>query len=91
MAQSLLYVPRGAPHGWRAREDFMNSDVFKGQWKQLKGDIKMRWNKLTDDDVEAIDGAMEKLEGRLQERYGWEKERISNEIASWGRERGVFA
>ena len=28
----------------------MNSDVFKGQWKQLKGDIKMRWNKLTDDD-----------------------------------------
>jgi uncharacterized protein YjbJ (UPF0337 family) len=69
----------------------MNSDVFKGQWKQLKGDIKMRWNKLTDDDVEAIDGAVEKLEGRLQERYGWEKERIASEINSWGRERGVFA
>ena len=55
----------------------MNSDVFKGQWKQLKGDIKMRWNQLTDDDIETIDGAMEKLEGRLQERYGWEKERVA--------------
>ena len=69
----------------------MNADVFKGQWKQLKGDIKMRWNKLTDDDIEAIDGAMEKLEGRLQERYGWEKERVASEISTWSRERGVFA
>ena len=69
----------------------MNSDVFKGQWKQLKGDIKMRWNQLTDDDLETIDGAMEKLEGRLQERYGWEKARVSREIESWGRERGVFS
>lgn len=69
----------------------MNSDVFKGQWKQLKGDIKMRWNKLTDDDVESIDGAIEKLKGRLQERYGWERERVSTEINDWGRERGVFA
>ena len=57
----------------------MNDDVFKGQWKQLKGDIKMRWNKLTDDDLDMVDGAMEKLEGKLQERYGWEKERTRRE------------
>ena len=69
----------------------MNADVFKGQWKQFKGDVKMRWNKLTDDDLEAIDGAMEKLEGRLQERYGWEKERVKSEIATWSREHGVLA
>jgi uncharacterized protein YjbJ (UPF0337 family) len=69
----------------------MNADVLKGQWKQLRGDIKMRWNKLTDDDLEAIDGVREKLEGRLQERYGWEKDRIAREIESWGRERGVWA
>lgn len=68
----------------------MNSDVFKGQWKQLKGDIKMRWNRLTDDDLEVIDGAMDKLEGALQERYGWEKEQVTREIDSWGRERGVW-
>ena len=69
----------------------MNADVFKGQWKQLKGDIKMRWNKLTDDDVEMVGGALEKLEGRLQERYGWKKEEARREIESWGRERGVTA
>ena len=68
----------------------MNSDVLKGQWKQLKGDIKMRWNRLTDDDLDTVDGALEKLEGKLQERYGWEKEQTRREIESWGRERGVW-
>lgn len=68
----------------------MNSDVFKGQWKQLKGDIKMRWNKLTDDDLDQIDGAFDKLEGRLQERYGWEREQTKREVETWGRERGVW-
>ncbi len=61
----------------------MNDDIFKGQWKQLKGEVRKRWNLLTDDDVEAVGGEMEKLEGRLQERYGWEKERIKSEISDW--------
>jgi uncharacterized protein YjbJ (UPF0337 family) len=61
----------------------MNDDVFKGQWKQVKGEVRKRWNLLTDDDVEAVGGEMEKLEGRLQERYGWEKERIKKEIDDW--------
>jgi uncharacterized protein YjbJ (UPF0337 family) len=64
----------------------MNDDVFKGQWKQLKGDIKMRWNKLTDDDLEAVDGAREKLEGRLQERYGWAREDAKREVDTWSRD-----
>jgi uncharacterized protein YjbJ (UPF0337 family) len=67
----------------------MNADVLKGQWKQLKGDIKMRWNKLTDDDIDVIDGAREKLEGRLQERYGWAKDKAAAEIDAWGRDRGA--
>jgi uncharacterized protein YjbJ (UPF0337 family) len=61
----------------------MNDDIFKGQWKQLKGEVRKRWNLLTDDDVEAVGGEVEKLEGRLQERYGWEKERIKREIDDW--------
>jgi uncharacterized protein YjbJ (UPF0337 family) len=70
-------------------ESEMNADVFKGQWKQLKGDIKMRWGRLTDDDLDTVDGAMDTLEGRLQERYGWSKEEAVREIESWSRERGV--
>jgi uncharacterized protein YjbJ (UPF0337 family) len=34
----------------------MNSDRMKGKWKQLKGAAKVRWGKLTDDDLEVIDG-----------------------------------
>lgn len=68
----------------------MNAEVFKGQWKQLKGDIKMRWNQLTDDDLEQVGGVLDKLEGRLQERYGWEKEKAKSEIEAWGREKGVW-
>jgi uncharacterized protein YjbJ (UPF0337 family) len=65
----------------------INDDILRGQWKQLKGEVKKRWNKLTDDDLEAVGGELQKLEGRLQERYGWEKERIKSEIDAWGRER----
>jgi uncharacterized protein YjbJ (UPF0337 family) len=65
----------------------MNEDVFKGQWKQLRGEVRQRWNKLTDDDLDVVDGKLESLEGRLQERYGWEKERIRTEINNWRKER----
>ena len=65
----------------------MNEDIFKGQWKQLRGEVRQRWNKLTDDDLDVVDGKLESLEGRLQERYGWEKERARNEIAGWRKER----
>ena len=65
----------------------MNDDVFKGQWKQLRGEIRKRWNQLTDDDLDVVDGTLEKLEGRLQERYGWEKERSRREIDDWWRTR----
>lgn len=65
----------------------MNDDIFKGQWKQLRGEVRKHWNKLTDDDLDVVDGTMEQLEGRLQERYGWEKERAKTEIANWRRDR----
>ena len=48
----------------------MNQDILAGQWKQLRGEIKSRWGKLTDDDLDRIEGDAEKLAGLLQERYG---------------------
>jgi uncharacterized protein YjbJ (UPF0337 family) len=51
----------------------MNEDVFEGRWKQLKGDMKRTWGKLTDDDLDRAEGNRDKLVGSLQERYGWEK------------------
>jgi uncharacterized protein YjbJ (UPF0337 family) len=51
----------------------MTQDVFKGAWKQLKGNVKKQWGKLTDDDLMAIDGNKDILIGKLQERYGYSK------------------
>ena len=48
----------------------MNQDILAGQWKQLRGEIKSRWGKLTDDDLDRIEGDALKLAGLLQERYG---------------------
>ena len=67
----------------------MNDDIFKGQWKQLKGEVRQRWNKLTNDDIDVVDGKLEELQGRLQERYGWEKERTKQELDNWWRDRGA--
>ncbi|HYR89657.1 MAG TPA: CsbD family protein [Terriglobia bacterium] len=58
----------------------MNSDILKGRWVQLKGDIRARWGKLTDDDLAQIQGEAEKMIGKLQERYGYKREQAEKEL-----------
>jgi uncharacterized protein YjbJ (UPF0337 family) len=48
----------------------MNEDQIKGSWKQFKGKLKEKWGKLTDDDLDVIEGRTEQVIGKLQERYG---------------------
>lgn len=48
----------------------MNKDIIEGKWKQIKGDVQQKWAKLTDDDLEQIDGSREKFLGKIQETYG---------------------
>ena len=61
----------------------MNTDVLKGKWTQLKGEVRSQWGKLTDDDLDVISGDFEKLAGRIQERYGYEREKARQEINDW--------
>ena len=61
----------------------MNTDVLKGKWTQLKGNVRKQWGKLTDDDVEQIKGDAEILRGRIQERYGRTKEDAQREVDNW--------
>jgi uncharacterized protein YjbJ (UPF0337 family) len=61
----------------------MNWDQLEGKWKQLKGNVKERWGRLTDDDLDVIDGRRERLVGVLQERYGIAKEIAEGEIAGF--------
>lgn len=61
----------------------MNSDQLKGKWAQLKGKAKETWGELTDDDLTEIEGDVEKLMGKLQERYGIEREEAERRVDEW--------
>ena len=52
----------------------MNQDRIGGRWKQLKGKVREQWGKLTDDDLDVIDGRRDQLLGRIQQRHGLARE-----------------
>jgi uncharacterized protein YjbJ (UPF0337 family) len=58
----------------------MNWDQIEGQWKTFKGNVREKWGKLTDNDLETIAGKKDRLLGKIQERYGLEKSRAETEI-----------
>lgn len=61
----------------------MNWDRIEGSWKEVKGKAKQQWGKLTDDDLDVINGRREELEGVIQNRYGYAKDQVRNEVDSW--------
>jgi uncharacterized protein YjbJ (UPF0337 family) len=58
----------------------MNKDILEGKWKQMKGEAKVWWGKLTDDDLDRAAGKFEVLAGILQEKYGYTREAAADEI-----------
>jgi uncharacterized protein YjbJ (UPF0337 family) len=64
-------------------EEIMNWDRLQGQWQQVQGEAKRRWAQLTDDDMTEVEGNREKLEGKIQERYGYSKDRVKREVDDW--------
>jgi uncharacterized protein YjbJ (UPF0337 family) len=67
----------------QVKERKMNSDILKGNWKQLKGEIQKQWGELTNDDVDVVQGNYEKLVGRVQERYGYDRETAEKEVSDY--------
>jgi len=63
----------------------MNQDIIKGKWSQLSGKLKEKWGKLTDDDVNQLDGHREYLVGKLQERYGIAKDQADVQVKEFER------
>src|SRR5262245_65434788 len=61
----------------------MNWDTIEGNWKQFKGKVQKEWGKLTNDDVDVIEGQREILVGRLQERYGISRQEAEQRADSW--------
>ena len=63
----------------------MNQDIIAGNWKQLKGKIQAKWVDLTDDDFKVAEGNAEYLTGKLQERYGYDRDRANTEVEDFQR------
>ncbi len=65
----------------------MNQDMIRGQWKQLSGNIKQHWGKLTDDDLKVSEGSAEYLTGKLEQRYGMAHAEAEKQVRDF--ERGL--
>ena len=58
----------------------MNQHILEGKWKQVRGEAKAWWGKLTDNDLDRVAGKFEVLVGLLQEKYGYTREQAADEI-----------
>jgi uncharacterized protein YjbJ (UPF0337 family) len=67
----------------------MNWDQVSGKWMQFKGQVKQKWGKLTDDDLEVIAGKRDQMAGKLQERYGYGKDQAEKELDEFSRTLGA--
>ena len=63
----------------------MNWDKISGQWKQFKGKAKEKWGKLTDDEIDVIQGKRDQLVGKIQERYGVAKDQAEKDVDAWAK------
>jgi uncharacterized protein YjbJ (UPF0337 family) len=59
---------------------FMNWDQIEGQWKDFKGQVREKWAKFTDSDLDAIGGKKDRLVGKLQQVYGTEKDKAERDV-----------
>lgn len=61
----------------------MNWDIIEGKWEKFKGEAQIQWGELTDDELEVISGNKTKLAGKIQEKYGYSKERAEEAAEEW--------
>lgn len=61
----------------------MNNEKIKGDWNQLKGKVKEKWGKFTNDEIDQIDGRKDQLVGALQQQYGYSKEIAEKEAEAF--------
>ena len=91
-ARFNLYRPRLVPErtdpfnrfaATQLKEKMMDWNRVEGNWKQTKGKVKEKWGKLTDDDLDVINGRRDQLEGKIQERYGIARDQVRKDVDDW--------
>jgi uncharacterized protein YjbJ (UPF0337 family) len=61
----------------------MNWDQIEGNWKEFKGKAVAQWGKLTDDELDRVQGRRTELAGLIQQKYGKTREEAEKEIDAW--------
>jgi uncharacterized protein YjbJ (UPF0337 family) len=61
----------------------MNWDRIEGNWKQFRGSAQQKWGKLTNDDLDVVEGRRMELVGKIQERYGIGKDEAEKQVDNW--------
>jgi uncharacterized protein YjbJ (UPF0337 family) len=75
--------PYRSPWAAIQEEFFMNWDRIEGNWKQFRGQAQQQWGKLTNDDLEVVEGRRQNLVGKIQERYGIAKDEAERQVDTW--------
>jgi uncharacterized protein YjbJ (UPF0337 family) len=80
-----IWLPRapaqiGTAFQKNQEDQMMNNDILEGKWKQIRGEAKAWWGKLTDDDLERAGGKLDVFTGLLQEKYGYTHQRAVDEV-----------
>ncbi len=66
----------------------MNKDIIQGNWKELKGKVQHQWGNLTDDEIDRMKGSRQELEGLLQKKYGYQKDKVEKVIDKFLKDNG---
>lgn len=64
----------------------MNRNRIEGNWEQVKGHVQKAWGKLTNDDLDQIEGDRKLLAGKIQERYGIAQDEVELQVRRWNDE-----
>jgi uncharacterized protein YjbJ (UPF0337 family) len=87
-AREGLLLSRAGYEPWASAtnlqtECVMDWNRIEGNWKQFKGQAKEKWGRLTDDDLDVVNGRQEQLQGKIQERYGLAKDQAKKDVDAW--------
>ena len=61
----------------------MNRNQMEGAWQEFRGKVREQWGRLTDDDLDVINGKHDQLIGKIQQRYGMVQEEAERSVREW--------
>lgn len=57
-----------------------NWDQVQANWNQFKGNVQKQWGKLTNDQLDQIEGDRDRLIGKVQEVYDLSQEDAEDQV-----------